>query len=92
MANIDLSLTFASDSGEVVVLWRPAGGDWRLTPAPADIAADLRRLRAWLLDGAELVAEPEELLAPVPQLESLAGAAYPAAKVAEVAGWIELGE
>lgn len=86
-----LELTF-SDSGEVVILWRQPGQDWRLAPAPPDIAPDLRRLRAYLLGGAELVSEPEELLAPLPQLESLAGPSYPAARIIDAAARLALEE
>ncbi len=88
--SLDLRLTFTA--GEVVVLWRQTGDDWRLAPAPPDLAPDLRRIRAWLLGGAEVVSEPEDLLAPRPELESLAGLDYSAIVFVEAARRIELGE
>ena len=87
---LELRLTFAPE-GEIVVLWRQQGEDWRQRPAPRDLAQDLRRIRAWLLGEMEVVSEaPGDLLLPLPGLMRMTGAEYPTDRMVETAVRIKL--
>ena len=54
---LELVATF-THGGEVLLLYRELGGDWRQRPAPADVAEVLRRLRQTISDEPEIVIEP----------------------------------
>lgn len=57
---LELVATFAG-SGEVILLYRTPGDDWRQRPAPEDAAEVLRRLYEHMLGEPEIVIEPPKV-------------------------------